>query len=151
MFSLPFQHLVVINIDNEVIGMITRKEIAALEPEFTPFPKSKITLYKKTSIINHRRTIENKRNGVRRRKVTLTNSDSYRRFYSWNWLIKITIIVRKIDLSIIQHAILLTMNKSRLQFVFLLTSSGCVSMGSAELMNSQKGVLKPMNFSMLQL
>ena len=82
MFSLPFQHLVVINIDNEVIGMITRKEIAALEPEFTPFPKSKITLYKKTSIINHRRTIENKRNGVRRRKVTLTNSDSYRRFYS---------------------------------------------------------------------
>ena len=76
-----FQHLVVINLNNEVIGMITRKEIAALEPELTPFPRSKITLYKKTSVINHRRTIENKRNGVRRRKVTLTtNSDSYRRF-----------------------------------------------------------------------
>ena len=25
--------------DNEIVGIITRKEIAALEPEFTPFPK----------------------------------------------------------------------------------------------------------------
>ncbi len=78
--NMGMRHLVVTNLDNEVLGVITRKEIAALEPEFTPFPKSKITLYKKTSIVNHRRTFEEKRETImRRRRVTLTNSESYRR------------------------------------------------------------------------
>ena len=51
--------------------MITRKEIAALEAEFTPFPQSKITLYKKTSIVNHRRSTKcGNEAAIRRRNRT---------------------------------------------------------------------------------
>ena len=37
--NMGMRHIVVVNLDNEIVGIITRKEIAALEPEFTPFPK----------------------------------------------------------------------------------------------------------------
>ena len=74
--NMGMRHLVVVNLDNQVIGMITRKEIAALEPEFTPFPKSKITLYKKTLVVDHKRTIEKKREGIiRRRRTALSSCD----------------------------------------------------------------------------
>jgi hypothetical protein len=53
--NIGMRHLVVTNFNNEVVGMITRHEIAALEPEFTPFPKSKITLYKKTSVLTQKK------------------------------------------------------------------------------------------------
>lgn len=77
--NMGMRHLVVTNIDNEVVGMITRKEIAALHPEFAPFPRSSITLYKKTLIIPHQRTFEQKRGGLRKRRVTFTQFDDYQR------------------------------------------------------------------------
>jgi len=82
--NMGMRHLVIINVENEVVGMITRKEIAALEPELKPFPNAKITLYKKTSVVNRPRgtTKRNQTDGVvRRRRITLTNSaSSYQHF-----------------------------------------------------------------------
>ena len=80
--NMGMRHLVVINLDNEVVGMITRKEIAALEPEFKPFPNAKITLYKKTSIVNRKIVKSLQTEGVaRRRRITLTNpTNSYQNF-----------------------------------------------------------------------
>jgi len=75
--NMGMRHIVVVNLDNEIVGIITRKEIAALEPEFTPFPKSKITLYKKTSIVNHRRSIKIGNEAQLRRRNRTT---SYNRF-----------------------------------------------------------------------
>ena len=80
--NMGMRHLVVLNLDNEVVGMITRKEIAALEPEFKPFPNAKITLYKKTSIVNRKIVKREQTEGVpRRRRITLTNpSNAYQNF-----------------------------------------------------------------------
>ena len=83
--NMGMRHLVIVNVENEVVGMITRKEIAALEPELKPFPNAKITLYKKTSVVNRKRraaAARIPRDGVvRRRRITLTNSaNSYEQF-----------------------------------------------------------------------
>lgn len=82
--NMGMRHLIVINLDNEVVGMITRKEIAALEPEFKPFPNAKITLYKKTSIVNRKIVKPDQTEGGgnrRRRRITLTNpSNAYQNF-----------------------------------------------------------------------
>ena len=83
--NMGMRHLVIVNVENEVVGMITRKEIAALEPELKPFPNAKITLYKKTSVVNRKRraaAARIPRDGVvRRRRITLTNStNAYEQF-----------------------------------------------------------------------
>lgn len=67
--NMGMRHLVVVNLDNEVIGMITRKEIAAPAPQFAFFPKTKVTLYKRSLIVNHRRTVESKNDSIRRRRL----------------------------------------------------------------------------------
>ena len=77
--NMGMRHLIVVNLDNEVIGVITRKDIAALEPQMNPFPGSKITLKKKTLVIKRARTVEKKRDFVRKRKVTLTSGRAYQR------------------------------------------------------------------------
>ena len=51
--------MIVADLDNEVVGMITRHEIAALEPHLQPFPNSRITLYKKTATAGN---VANKKN-----------------------------------------------------------------------------------------
>ena len=49
--NLGMRHLTVINLDNDVMGMITRHEIAALEPHLQALIKRTLTLYKKTPVM----------------------------------------------------------------------------------------------------
>ena len=77
--NMGMRHLVVVNSDNEVLGIITRKEVAAPCAGFHPLD-NRVSLYKKTLVCHHSRTSEEKDDysAIRRRfrRPTSTNYES---------------------------------------------------------------------------
>ena len=79
--NMGMRHLVVVNTDNEVLGIITRKEVAAPHVGFHLL-ENRISLFKKTLVCHHSRTSEEKddysaiRRRFRRPATTTTNYES---------------------------------------------------------------------------
>merc|ERR1711902_412216 len=65
--TMGMRHLVVVNSDNEVVGMITRKEVAGLDPQ-RRFWNNTISLKKKTLMNTHFRTPNDEINDIGRRR-----------------------------------------------------------------------------------